>query len=140
MNASLFARAGGLSIAVLLVLSAAQAAGADTAVGGTNVWTMVGAPSFLTSNIGPLAALSFSNHLAFDVSGIVIMVLRNNSSQTVYFSTGTVTIARGAIGTVELIEFGLPAGTYNATFFAFTFGGVAISLPTSALFTLPGPR
>jgi hypothetical protein len=68
------------------------------------------------------------------------MVLRNNSSQTVYFSTGTVTIASGAIGTVELIEFGLAPGTYNATFFAFTFGGVAISLSTSALFTLPGPR
>jgi hypothetical protein len=58
----------------------------------------------------------------------------------VYFSTGTVSIASGAIGTVELVEFGLPGGTYNATFFAFTFSGVAISLPTSALFTLPGPR
>ena len=111
-----------------------------TAVGGTDVWTMVGAPSFLKVGIGPLAAVSFSNHLTVDVSGIVIMVLRNNSSQTVYFSTGTVTIASRAIATVELVEFGLPVGTYNATFFAFTFGGVAISLPTYALFTVPGPR
>jgi len=138
VNAPLFARAGGLSIAILLVLGAAQAAEAD--VGGTNVWTMVGAPSFSTSGNFPLGVVSFSNHLSFDVSGIVIMVLRNNFSQTVYFSTGTVTIASGAIATVELIEFGLAPGTYNATFFAFTFGGVAISLPTSALFTLPGPR
>ncbi|HVB95536.1 MAG TPA: hypothetical protein VND41_02910 [Nitrososphaerales archaeon] len=140
MNASLFARAGGLSIAVLLVFSAAQAAESDTAVGGTNVWTMVGAPSFHTGGSFPLGAVSFSNHLTVEVSGIVIMVLRNNSSQTVYFSTGTVTIGSGEIGTVELIEFGLAPGTYNATFFAFTFAGVAISLPTSALFALPGPR
>jgi hypothetical protein len=138
VDATLFARAGGLSIAILLVLGAAQAAEAD--VGGTNVWTMVGAPSFSTGGNFPLGVVSFSNHLSVDVSGIVIMVLRNNSSQTVYFSTGTVTIASGAIGTVELIEFGLAPGTYNATFFAFTFAGVAISLPTSALFTLPGPR
>jgi hypothetical protein len=140
VDASPFARIGSLSLAVLLVLSAAQAAEADTIVGGTNVWTMVGAPSFPTGGSYPVGLVSFSNHLTFPVSGIVIMVLRNNSSQTVYFSTGTVTIASGGIGTVELIEFGLPVGTYNATFFAFTFGGIAISLPTSALFTLPGPR
>jgi hypothetical protein len=140
VNASLLARVGGMPVAVLLIVSAAQAAGAETSVGGTNVWTMVGSPSFQTGDIGPLAVVSFSNHLSVPLSGIAIMVLHNNSSQTVYFSTGTVTIASGAIGTVELVEFGLPAGTYNATFFAFTFGGVAISLPTYALFTLPGPR
>jgi hypothetical protein len=137
VNASLLARVGGLSIAILLVVSAAQAAGADTAVGGTNVWTMVGAPSFPTGGSYPVGVVSFSNHLTVDVSGIVIMVLRNNSSQTVYFSTGTVTIPSGAIGTVELIEFGLAPGTYNATFFAFSFSGVAISLSTSALFAVP---
>jgi hypothetical protein len=139
VNPSLLARVGAMSVAILLVVSAAQAAGGDTpVVGGTNVWTMVGAPSFPTGGPYPVGVVSFSNHLAVAVSGIVIMVLRNNSSQTVYFSTGTVTIASGAIGAVELIEFGLAPGTYNATFFAFTFSGVAISLPTSALFALPG--
>jgi hypothetical protein len=68
------------------------------------------------------------------------MVLRNNSSQTVYYSTSTLTLARGAIGSAYLVEFGLPLGTYNATFFVFAFSGVAISTRTSALFTLPGPR
>jgi hypothetical protein len=140
VNSSLVGRVGGLSIAVLLVVSSAQAAEADTFVGGTNVWTMVGAPSFPTGGTYPVGLVSYSNHLTVNVSGIVIMVLRNNSSQTVYFSTGTVTIASGAIDAVELVEFGLAPGTYNATFFAITFGGVAISLPTSALFTLPGPR
>jgi hypothetical protein len=137
VDAPLFGRVGGLSIAILLVLGAAQPAEAD--VGGTDVWTMVGAPSFSTGGNFPFGVVSFSNHLSFDVPGIVIMVLRNNLGQTVYFSTGTVTIASGAIAAVELVEFGLAPGTYNATFFAITFGGVAISPLTSALFTLPGP-
>jgi len=136
----LFARAGGLSIAALLVLSSAQAAQADTFVGGTNVWSMVGSPSFPTTGIIPSASVTYSNNLGAAVAGIVIMVLRNNSSQTVYYSTGTMTLSSGGLGSVQLLEGGLPLGTYNATFFAFTFGGVAISAPTSALFTLPGPR
>ena len=137
MNASLLARAGGLSIAVLLVVSAAQAAEADTSIGGTNVWTMVGSPSFVTTGTYPLGVVSYSNHLSVDLTAIVIMVLRNNSGQTVYFSPSTVTIAPGAIGTVHVVEFGLNPGTYNATFFAFTFAGVGITLPTSAPFTIP---
>jgi hypothetical protein len=131
------ARAGGLVFALLLAMSAAQAAHADTSIGGTNVWTMVGSPSFVTTGAYPLGAVSYSNHLSVDLTAIVIMVLRNNSSQTVYFSTSTVTIAPGAIGTVHVVEFGLGPGTYNATFFAFTFAGVGITLPTSAPFPIP---
>jgi len=137
VNRSLHTRAGGLIFALLLVLSAAQAAQADTSIGGTNVWTMVGSPSFVTTGTYPLGAVSYSNHLSVDLTAIVIMVLRNNSGQTVYYSTSTVTIVPGGIGTVHLVEFGLDPGTYNATFFAFTFAGVGITLPTSALFTIP---
>jgi len=131
---------GGASIAIMIVLIAAQVAQADTSIGGTNVWTMVGSPAFGKNGISPYALVSYSNHLSVDVSGIVIMVLRNNSSQTVFFSTATATIPPGAIVAADLVEFGLPVGTYNATFFAFTFAGVAISLSTTALFTVPGPR
>lgn len=138
MNCSLFARAGGLLFALLLVLGEAQAAQANTSIGGTNVWTMVGSPSLGANGIGPYALVSYSNHLSVSVPGIVLMVLRNNSSQTVFLSTATATIAPGAITSADLVEFGLAAGTYNATFFAFAFDGVAISLPNSALFTVPG--
>jgi hypothetical protein len=99
---------------------------------------MVGAPSFGANSISPYALVSYSNHLPVDVSGIVIMVLRNNSSQTVYFSTATATISPGSIVDADLPAFGLAAGTYNATFFAFSFSGVAISLSTSVPFTIPG--
>jgi len=137
VNRSLHTCAGGLIFALLLVLSAAQAAQADTSIGGTNVWTMVGSPSFVTTGTYPLGAVSYSNHLSVDLTAIVIMVLRNNSGQTVYYSTSTVTIVPGGLGPVHLVEFGLDPGTYNATFFAFTFAGVGITLPTSALFTIP---
>jgi len=137
VNASLYARATGALFAFLLVLSAAQAAQANISIGGTNVWTMVGSPSVVTTGTYPFGAVSYSNHLSVDLTAIVIMVLRNNSGQTVYFSTSTVTIAPGTIGTVHLVEFGLNPGTYNATFFAFTFAGLGIALPTSAPFTIP---
>ena len=135
MNSSLPA---GLAVAALLVLSAASAVQADTFVGGTTVWTMVGSPAFSVGPFGPLDTVSYSNHLTVGVSGIVFMVLRNNSSQMVYLSQATATIAPGAIVAAALVEFGLPAGTYNATFFAVAYSGVAISLSTSALFTVPG--
>ncbi|MGH9920943.1 MAG: hypothetical protein ACRD6W_19000 [Nitrososphaerales archaeon] len=138
VHTSVLARTGGLAFVLLLALGGAQAARADTSIGGTNVWTMVGSPSFVTTGTYPLGAVSYSNHLPVDLTALVIMVLRNNSSQTVYFSTSTVTIEPGTIGTVHLVEFGFSPGTYNATFFAFTFAGVGITLPTSASFPVPG--
>lgn len=135
MNSSLPA---GVAIAALLVLSSASAVQADTYVGGTTVWTMVGAPAPSVGTLGPIETVSFSNHLTVSVSGIVFMVIRNNSSQMIYFTQATATIAPGAIAAAVLVEFGLPAGTYNATFFAVAYSGVAISASTSALFTVSG--
>lgn len=137
VNGALLARLGGVIFAAILVLGCAQGAAADTVLGGTGVWTMVGAPSLVTNLSNPGAVVAFSNNAGVTVSGIVIMVLRNNSSQTVYYSTATLTIPKGQILSAMLVEFGLPGGTYNATYFAFTFGGVAISSATTAPFTVP---
>ena len=126
----------------MLVLGAVQAAHADIFIGGTNVWTIVAGPSPQTLNGSPVEVVTFSNHLAVDVAGIVIMVLKNASGQTVYFTTSTITLSGGptaSIGSAYLVAFGLPAGTYSATFFAFTFGGVAISTPTTSSLTITGP-
>jgi len=135
VNSSL---AAALAVVALLVLSSGSAASADTFVGGTNAWTLVGSPSSSSDCIGPCELLSYSSHLSVSVQGIVLMVLRNNSSQMVYLSTASATIASEGIAQVYLVEFGLAPGTYNATFFALSFAGVAISLPTSATFTVPG--
>jgi hypothetical protein len=133
---SALSRLGGLAVAALLVLSSAAAVQADTFVGGTTVWTMVGAPTPSVGAFGQLETVSFSNHLTVSVPGVIFMVLRNNSSQMVDLAEATATIAPGAIVAAQLVEFGLAAGTYNATFFAVAYSGVAISLPTSALFTV----
>lgn len=132
----MLARLGGISVAVLLVLGSASSAEAQTLVGGTTAWTVVGAPAPSTSCLGPCELLSFSNHLSVNVTGIVFMVLRNNSSQTISISIATATIASGGIAEVALVETGVPPGAYNATFFAVAFSGVAISLPTTATFTV----
>jgi hypothetical protein len=136
MSRSLASRLSGMCLAVLLVASAAQGAAADSFVGGTDAWTMVNAPSFITSLGNPAALATYSNHLGVNVSGIVMMVLRDNSSRLVYYATSTTTIAAGGLGTVLLVEFGLPPGTYHAEFFAFTFGGVAISQSDSSPFVV----
>src|SRR5271154_5088899 len=127
------ARAGALLFAALLALGAAQGAEAQTFVGGTNVWTMVGPPSFNTNGGEPVGVATWSNHLGinFNVTGIVMMVIRNSSGQTLLYTTATLTVESGAVGTSEDVVFGLAPGTYSATFFAFTFGGVAISNATT---------
>ncbi len=133
------ARWGALAFAALVALSAAQGAEAAVFVGGTNVWTMVGSPSVQVLNGSPVGVVAFSNHLAIDVTGIVIMVLRNGTNQTVYYSTSTLTLSGGPTGTIGsayIVEFGLAPGSYSATFFAFTFGGVPISAPTTSPFTV----
>ena len=68
MSNPLLSRLGALSVAGLFILSAAQVAQADTFVGGTNVWTMIGPPSFPVIGINPTAATTFSNHLDVTVT------------------------------------------------------------------------
>jgi hypothetical protein len=139
MDGTLVARWGALAFAVLIALGAAQGAEADIFIGGTDDWTMVGAPSVQIINGSNMGVVSYSNHLAVAVTAIVIMVLRNDLNQTVYFSTSTLTLSGGPTGTIGpayIVEFGLAPGVYNATFFAFTFGGVAISAPTNSAFAV----
>ena len=129
-------------MAVMLAVGAAQAAQADVFVGGTNVWTIVAGPTPQTLSGSPVEVVTYSNHLAVEVIGIVIMVLRNAAGQTVYYSTSSITLTGepgGSIGSAYLVAFGLPGGTYSATFFAFTLGGVPISTPTDSMFAMSGP-
>jgi hypothetical protein len=127
----------GLIIAALLVLSSASTVQAATFVGGTSVWTIVGSPEPSTGACpGTCELLSYSNHLSVSVSGIIFMVLRNNDSQMVSLSSASATIATGAIVPALLIAVGLSPGTYNATFFAVAYSGVAISLSSSVMVTV----
>ena len=131
--------AASLALAVVLMSSWAQAAGGLNYIGGTAVWTMVGVPTVPTIGMQPMETTVWVNNLDLGVTGIVIMALRNNQSQMLEYSTSTLTLSRGMNGTAYNLAYNLRPGTYNATFFAFTEAGIAISSRTSVLCTLPGP-
>jgi hypothetical protein len=136
MKGNLSTRMAPALLLVLLVIgSAAQAAEADTFVGGMAAWSIVGAPTESTLNMSPVGVTTFHNNLDVAVLGIVIMVLRNNLGQAVYFSTATMNVTRGMSSTAYNVEFGVTPGIYNATYFVIATTGVAISNSTTAPFS-----
>ena len=62
------------------------------------------------------------------------MVVHNRIGQTVSYSTATLNLTRGFSGVAYTVETGLPIGIYNATIFAFSMNGVAISNSTTISF------
>ena len=126
--------AGLLSLAVVLASCFSQAAEAATFVGGTGDWTFVSAPTVQSLGFSQAAAVTFENHLGVAVLGIVIMVLHNDHGQTVYYSTATINITRGFYGTAYAAEVGVQPGIYNATIFAISTQGLAISNSTKLVF------
>jgi len=118
-------------VAVVLASYGAQAGNALSLVGGTSNWTAVGSPKMVSMGTFSGAATTFHNNLDVQVLGVVIMVLHNRIGQTVSYSTATLDLTRGFTGTAYTVELGLPSGVYNATIFAFSLGGVAISNSTT---------
>ncbi len=127
MRSRSLSAAAALSLAIVLASSFAQAASASVFVGGTGDWTLVGDPTVQTLGASQAAELTYENHLATPVLGVVIMVLHNNIGQTVYYTTATINLNSSSYGTVFLVEYGVNPGVYNATFFAFSVAGIAIS-------------
>ncbi|MDA4118745.1 MAG: hypothetical protein OK455_10430 [Thaumarchaeota archaeon] len=128
--------ASATSLALLLVLGGLQSAAADASIGGTSTWTVVGPPTMLTLEGSPAFQITFHNDLTVSVFGIVMVVLHNGLGQTVYYTTATTTLTRLGIGPVYAAVVGVPAGSYNATFFAMDSSGVGISAPTTAVFVI----
>ena len=95
---------------------------------------MISAPSFPALGGFRVGAVTYVNNLNVTVSGIVIMVIRNGLNRLVYYSTATLSLPSGENGTADLVLSTLsPTSSYNASFFAFTFAGVAISNSTTAI-------
>lgn len=117
-----------------MVASFSQAAEASV-VAGTGALTFSGAPKQVT--IGePGLLTTFHNDVGTSVFAIVIMVLRDNSGQMVYFSTATVNVTRGLYGEAFTVAVGLPVGAYNATVFAITPGGLPLSNSTTVVYSV----
>ncbi|HUI01650.1 MAG TPA: hypothetical protein VLX56_08485 [Nitrososphaerales archaeon] len=118
-----------VSLALILASSFAQVASA-VAFENTDDWTVVGTPTIQSVGFAQAAMVTFDNHLDISVLGVVILVLHNNVGQTVYYSAATVNITRGLYGTAYPVVAGVAPGHYNATIFAESTGGAAISNAT----------
>src|SRR6266850_2272867 len=123
-----------LMLAIVVLSSGAQPASALTFVGGTANWSFVGSPRVTTIGVFSAVATTFHNNLDVQVIGIVIMVIHNRVGQTLSYSTATLNLTRGFSGIAYTVESGLPFGVYNATIFAFSTDGVAISNSTTISF------
>ncbi len=125
-------------IGVADIGSSARAANASTFItGGTDTWTLVNQPSIIPLGSFMGAQAVYRDNSNATVIGIVIMTLHNGVGQTVYYTATSLTLAPGGNATAYEVVSGLPSGNYNATFFATTPNGVAISLPTTTVVTLP---
>jgi hypothetical protein len=109
--------------------------GSVTLVGGTAVFTLVGAPALSTQGY-PGVLATYKNNLDEPVEGFVSMVVYNSLGQTLDISTSTITPSGSGNVTTFNVIFGLGPGTYNATIFVMSVGIVALSNSTSFSFTL----
>jgi hypothetical protein len=139
VNSPVLARLAGPAIAALLALSPALTAEASAFYGGTNTWTVVGPPNEPAVGIDPGLNTTYHNNLTIPTEGFVAMVLRNAMGQTVLISIATLSLQATSNGTAFLVARGLPNEDYNASVFAFTPAGVAISTSSETVLVV-GPE
>lgn len=127
--------AGALSLLALISAAAAVPAVASTPAGGTGLWTFVG-PAGRTSNNGiPVASVTLENHANVNL-GVAILVLRDSGGRTVYYTTSTIDLGLGTMGTVYLVVGGVAPGSYTAKVFVMSLSGVPLSNSSSFAFPI----
>ena len=129
--------AASLALGVLIVLGAGLPAQAQTTVGGTGTWTMVGQPVFSKVGIQEGLEVIYHNNLDVPTQGLIIMVVHNSLGQMLGYGTATLSLnaSATAVSPNLLIAFGVSGGNYSASVFAFTFSGVAISNTTTGTYS-----
>ncbi len=138
-SGSIFAQSTDGKFTTLTVTATISVVGSSLTVWGTNILVRTGPPVSCVICLQRGYFTTYRNNLDMPVTGIVYQVVRNLSGQMVDYSTSTINIPPGQTGTVYDIYFGLPSGTYNATIFATSVSGTAISTSTSVVFTLTLP-
>lgn len=132
----LYAFSAAISLALLVLPNAVGSAAASPFTGGTSAWTIIGQPSIVQLSGSPTGKTNYQNNLNVTELGIVFMVIHNSVGQTVYITTATASIASGANSTTYDVVYGVPSGSYTATFFAMLPSGTAMSTPTSVQITI----
>jgi hypothetical protein len=125
------------SVVLVLASSVATSTMASGYVGGTNVWTFLSKPTVSLIGCCQTAQIDYGNNYNASILGLGIIVLHNGMGQTVYTNVGTANVTAGGTQLLYDVISGVPAGSYNATFFAIASSGVAISNTTTVAITLP---
>jgi len=125
-----------ITVIIMMSLVAGNASAAGELPLTTQTFTLTPPLARCTLNGAPCIQATFVNNSNSSVLVIVYGVLRDSLGQMLYYTTGTVSTGPGQKGTVYLAVVGLPTGNYNASVFAVTTNGVAISVSSSIQVTL----
>jgi len=94
------------------------------------------APNEQTVGANKAIIAAFTNNSNAQQTAVIYAVIHNAAGQTVAYTTATISPAAGATATGTLVLFGLAPGTYSATVFVTSTGGVAISSTSTVSVTI----
>jgi hypothetical protein len=89
-------------------------------------------PKLATFASQSVVEITYTSHLNVSSTFIVYGVFHNSAGQVVYMTTASLTISVGGNQTAYLITSLLSHGSYRATLFAISTGGVVVS-PSSSI-------
>ena len=124
-----------LAFVALTTFSSGRASAIQNCPSGIPCWFETAPPTYVQLGAYSAFKVPYGNVLNIASVGIVFMVVRNSTYQTVEISTSTLQLGGGANGTAYTIAFGLEPGTYSATFFAYDTSAGQISNSETASFT-----
>lgn len=124
-----------LAFVALASFSSGRASAIQNCGSGIPCWVETAPPTYVQLGAYSAFKVPYVNVLNTASVGIVFMVVRNSTYQTVEISTSTLQLGAAANGTAYTIAFGLGPGTYSATFFAYDPYYGQISNSEAASFT-----
>lgn len=95
-------------------------------------------PNYIQDNLLPFVQSNFRNNADVEVNATVFLVILNNASQTVYYTTSLLVLPPGQNQTLDSVIFYLPdwKGVYTASVYALSPGGTVLSETYGLNFTL----
>ncbi len=121
------------AIALTVFPAFATTATASPFYGGTDLWTLANPPAYNPQGPGFSYNETFTSHVNITVTGFVYLTAHNGIGQTVEIVECSLTLAAYATGSCSDVVM-LPKGTYQASIFAVSASGIAISNSTSITF------
>jgi hypothetical protein len=128
-------------IALIVYPAFATTATASQFYGGTGVWTWANPPAYNPQGPGFYYNETLTSHINITVTGFVYLIAHNGVGQTVYIVECSLTLAAYATDSCADVVLLTNGTTYQASIFAVSASGIAISNSTSVTFqgNIDGP-